>query len=121
MRGVVTPTTVNAEVAAAQKAYEGVAFDITIEQIVPERLFSFRWHPFAIDPAVDYSSEPTTLVEFALGEAPGGVQLTITESGFEGIPLARRAKAFQANEGGWGMQVKLIDAYVAHLPAAVAR
>ena len=66
MNGVIVPTTVNAEVARAQKPYEGTAFDITIEQMEPERLFSFRWHPGAIDPGVDYSVEPTTLVAFVL-------------------------------------------------------
>src|SRR5580692_8474290 len=103
MNGVIVPTTVNAEVASAQKPYEGTAFEITIEQMEPERLFSFRWHPGAIDPDVDYSVEPTTLVVFVLEEAPNGVMLTITESGFDRIPLARRAKAFAQNEQGWSM------------------
>src|SRR6202171_5119411 len=60
MRGVIVPTTVNAEVAKAQKEYEGLPFAITIEQMEPERLFSFRWHPFAVERDVDYSTEPTT-------------------------------------------------------------
>jgi uncharacterized protein YndB with AHSA1/START domain len=112
MNGVIVPTTVNAEVARAQKPYEGTAFDITIEQMEPERLFSFRWHPGAVDPAVDYSLEPTTLVVFVLEQAPDGVLLTITESGFDRIPLARRAKAFTQNEQGWTMVVKLIEEYL---------
>jgi uncharacterized protein YndB with AHSA1/START domain len=113
LRGVVVPTTVDAEVAAAQKAYEGTPFEITIEQMEPERLFSFRWHPFAVEPGVDYSAEPTTLVVFLLEEVADGVQLRVTESGFDGIPVSRRARAFQANEGGWSMVVKLIEKYVA--------
>ena len=113
MHGTVVPTQVDAEVAAAQKPYAGVPFEITIEQMVPERLFSFRWHPFAVDPAVDYSGEPTTLVEFVLEEAEGGVRLTMTETGFDGIPLERRARAFQANSGGWNLAGKLIEKYVA--------
>jgi uncharacterized protein YndB with AHSA1/START domain len=112
MNGVIVPTTVNAEVARAQKPYEGTAFDITIEQMEPERLFSFRWHPGAIDPGVDYSVEPTTLVAFVLEQAPDGVLLTITESGFDRIPLARRAKAFTQNEQGWTMVVKLIEEHL---------
>ena len=112
MRAVITPTKVDAEVAKAQKAYEGTPFEITVEQMEPERLFSFRWHPYAIDPAADYSAEPTTLVAFALEEAADGVMLTITESGFDQIPIARRAKAFTANEGGWSKQVTLIEKYV---------
>lgn len=114
MRGMIAPTTVDAEVAKAQKKYEGVPFEITIERMEPERLFSFRWHPFAIERGVDYSAEPTTLVVFELEEVANGIMLTVTESGFDRIPLARRAKAFTANEGGWGMVVKLIEQYVCH-------
>ena len=114
MRGVIVPTTVNAEVANAQKEYEGMPFEITIEQVEPERLFSFRWHPFAVERGVDYSAEPTTLVVFALEEVANGVMLTVTESGFDRIPLARRAKAFTANEQGWSMVVNLIEEYLVH-------
>jgi len=116
MHGVIVTTQVNAEVASSQKPYEGLPFDITIEKMEPERLFSFRWHPFAIEPGVDYSAEPTTLVVFALEEVPGGVMLTVTESGFDQIPLARRAKAFTANEQGWGMVVKLVEEYLVRTP-----
>jgi uncharacterized protein YndB with AHSA1/START domain len=116
MRGAMVPTTVNAEVANAQKPYEGLPVEITIEQMEPERLFSFRWHPYAVEPGVDYSAEPTTLVVFALEEAADGIMLTVTESGFDRIPLERRAKAFTANEGGWGMVVKLIEEYLVHAP-----
>jgi uncharacterized protein YndB with AHSA1/START domain len=116
MRGVIVPTTINAEVAKAQKEHEGLPFDITIEQMEPERLFSFRWHPFAIERGVDYSAEPTTLIVFALEEVADGVMLTVTESGFDRIPLERRAKAFTANEQGWGMVVKLIEEYLVQSP-----
>lgn len=112
MRGVIVPTTVNAEVAKAQKEYEGLPFDIVVEQMEPGRLFSFRWHPFAVERDVDYSAEPTTLVVFSLKEVAGGVMLTVTESGFDRIPLARRAKAFTANEEGWGVMVKMMEEYL---------
>jgi uncharacterized protein YndB with AHSA1/START domain len=116
LRGVIVPTTVNEEVAKSQKPYEGTPFEITVEQMEPDRLFSFRWHPFAVEPGVDFSLEPTTLVAFTLGETADGVMLTITESGFDQIPLARRAKAFSANEGGWSKQVELIEAYLVQKP-----
>jgi uncharacterized protein YndB with AHSA1/START domain len=116
VHGVIVPTTVNAEVASAQKPYEGMPFDIKIEQMDPERMFSFRWHPYAIERDVDYSAEPTTLVVFALEQVANGVMLTVTESGFDRIPLARRAKAFTANEGGWSMVVKLIEEYLVLAP-----
>jgi uncharacterized protein YndB with AHSA1/START domain len=116
MRGVIVPTTVDAEVAKAQKAYAGIPFEITIERMEPERLFSFRWHPFAVECGVDYSVEPTTLVVFTLEEVADGVMLTVTESGFDRIPLARRAKAFTANEHGWGLMVQMIEAYLVQTP-----
>ena len=111
--GVLVPTTVNTEIASAQKKCEGMAFEFTIEQMEPERLFSFRWHPHAIERGMDYSGEPTTLVVFVLAEVPEGVMLTVTESGFDQIPLARRAKAFTANQQGWAAVMKLIEAYFA--------
>jgi hypothetical protein len=86
--------------------------EMTIEQMEPERLFSLRWHPHAIDPGVDYSKEPTTLVEFSLQQVADGVMLTLTESGFDHIPIERRAKAFTANDQGWGMVIQLIGAYL---------
>jgi uncharacterized protein YndB with AHSA1/START domain len=113
MRGSITPTTVDPEVAAKQKPYEGMPFEITIDRVEPERLFSFRWHPFAIEPDVDYSREPTTLITFELEEQKGGTLLTLTESGFDKIPLERRAKAFTANEEGWEHQTKLLEKYLA--------
>jgi uncharacterized protein YndB with AHSA1/START domain len=114
MRGVIVPTTVNAQVADAQKPYEGIPFNITIEQLEPERIFSFRWHPGAVEPGYDYSVEPTTLVVFTLEDTPDGVLLTVTETGFDQIPLERRLKAFTANEQGWTMVMTLIADYLAH-------
>lgn len=114
MHGVITTTKVDEEVARAQKPYEGMPFEITVENMEPGRLFSFRWHPNAVEPGVDYSAEPTTLVVFELEEVADGILLTVSESGFDRIPLERRAKAFSANEGGWGMVVKLIEKYVSH-------
>jgi uncharacterized protein YndB with AHSA1/START domain len=111
--GVIVPTTVDAEVARAQQPFEGTPFEITIDRIEPERLFAFRWHPFAVEPGVDYSREPATLIEFLLEDVPDGVMLTVRESGFDRIPLERRAKAFAANEAGWAIQVRLIEKYLA--------
>jgi len=116
MTGLIVPTAVNEEVAKMQKPYEGITFEIKIEQIEPEQLLSFRWHPGAVEPGFDYSSEPTTLVLFTLKKVPQGVQLTVTETGFDQIPLARRAKAFSANEGGWTLVTKLIEEYLANNP-----
>jgi uncharacterized protein YndB with AHSA1/START domain len=116
MRGVIVPTTASAEVAKHQKPYEGTPFNIVIDRMEPERLFSFRWHPGAIEPGYDYSVEPMTLVVFSLEETAEGVLLTVTESGFDQIPLARRARAFNANEQGWTMVVKLFGDYIVQAP-----
>ena len=113
LRGTIVGTAVDADVAKAQKEHEGIPFEITIDRVEPERLFSFRWHPHAIERGADYSHEPTTLVVFTLEDAANGVMLTVTESGFDQIPLARRAKAFTANEQGWGMVVTLVEKYLA--------
>lgn len=111
--GRITPTKVDPEVAKMQEPHTGMPVELFVETIAPMRLFSFRWHPFAIERGVDYSAEPTTLIELELEQATGGTRLTITESGFDKIPLERRAKAFAANEGGWTKQLELIAAYLA--------
>ena len=94
------------------KGYEEAMFEMLVERVRPERAFSYRWHPYAVDPKVDYTSEPTTLVEFQLEDADGGTLLTIVESGFDRLPASRRAEAFRMNEGGWTGQLKNIERYV---------
>jgi uncharacterized protein YndB with AHSA1/START domain len=93
--------------------YEHIVMEVQIERIEPERLLSWRWHPAAIDPAVDYSDEPTTLVEFELSEGEGGTVLTVVESGLDKIPLARRATVFRLNSSGWDEQMRNIEKHVA--------
>ena len=93
--------------------YEHVALEMVIERVEPERLFSYRWHPYAVEPGVDYSAEPSTLVEFVLADADDGTELNVTESGFDKIPAARRDIAFRMNEQGWGAQLRNIERYVA--------
>ena len=110
--GKIVPTKVDPEVAAQQKPYEGRPFDFTVDRIEPERLMSFRWHPAAVEEDYDYSKEETTLVVFELEAAEGGTLLRVTESGFDKVPLERRAKAFAMNEGGWEAQTRLVQKYV---------
>jgi uncharacterized protein YndB with AHSA1/START domain len=94
--------------------YEHLRFEVFIERMEPERLLSWRWHPAALDPAVDYSTEPTTLVVFELEEAEGGVWLTVVESGLDQIPLARRALVFRLNTSGWDEQMLSIEKHIAN-------
>jgi uncharacterized protein YndB with AHSA1/START domain len=92
--------------------YEHLRMEIVVKKIEPETVFSFTWHPYAIDPKVDYSQEDPTLIEFRLQPTASGTLLTVTESGFEKIPAARRAEAFLRNDGGWAQQMKNIETYV---------
>jgi uncharacterized protein YndB with AHSA1/START domain len=85
---------------------------MTVERMEPERLFSWRWHPYAVDPEQDYSSEPTTLVECELADVPGGTRLRIVESGFDRIPLSRRTEAYRMNSQGWAVQVQNVAKYL---------
>jgi uncharacterized protein YndB with AHSA1/START domain len=94
--------------------YEHVFFDVVIERVEPPDLLSFRWHPYAVDPALDYSAEPPTLVTFTLADAPGGrTLLKLVESGFDSIPPARRREAFRMNSQGWEGQMDNIVRHVA--------
>jgi len=116
--GKIVPTTVDPDVAKMQEPHRGKPFEFVVERIEAPRRISFRWHPYAIEPGVDYSREPMTTIVFELKEVQEGVELTITESGFDRIPLARRAEAFKANEGGWEHQMRLIAKYLQRQPAA---
>ncbi|HLJ57771.1 MAG TPA: SRPBCC family protein [Chthonomonadaceae bacterium] len=92
--------------------YEHLIMEMKVDRIEPETLFSYWWHPNAIDPNFDYSTEPMTLVEFRLEDSDGGTVLTIVESGFDRIPIDRRADAFLSNDGGWTEQTENIERYV---------
>jgi uncharacterized protein YndB with AHSA1/START domain len=92
--------------------YEHLTWEAVVETMEPERLFSFRWHPYAIDPKVDYSKEPHTLVEFRLEKTEKGTRLLLAESGFDQIPKERRHEAFRMNDGGWSQQLRNIEAHV---------
>ncbi len=97
----------------AIRNYEHLTLHLWIEAMEPERFFSFRWHPNAIDPNVDYSTEPTTLVTFTIEPVGGGTRLTIVESGFDALPVARRATAFTGNAKGWSSQLENIRKFLA--------
>ena len=96
-----------------EPGYEHVTLHVTVERMDAESLFSFRWHPYAVDAKTDYSNEPTTLVEFRLEEAEGGTQLTVVESGFDQVPANRRDEAFRRNSEGWAIQLERIRRHVA--------
>jgi uncharacterized protein YndB with AHSA1/START domain len=95
------------------KGLEHLTMELDVVAIEPERYFAYRWHPAALDPKVDYSSEPTTLVEFELADADGGCQLSIRESGLDKIPEARRANVLRLNSQGWTEQAANIEKYLA--------
>lgn len=92
--------------------YEGFAFSIDVETVEPETYFAYRWHPYAVERGVDYSKEPTTLVEIRLEEIASGTRLHLVESGFDRIPAGRRVEAFRMNDAGWTEQVRRIERWV---------
>lgn len=94
--------------------YQHVLWQVEVVSMQPQTLFAFRWHPYAVDPSVDYSSETPTLVEFRVSRCPAGTLLELTESGFEKLPDARRPEAIRMNEGGWTAQMSNIERHVAH-------
>jgi uncharacterized protein YndB with AHSA1/START domain len=93
--------------------YEHLKWEAVVQKMEAERVFSFTWHPYAIDPKMDYSKEESTLVEFKLEKTANGTLLVLTESGFDKVPAGRRAEAFLRNDGGWTEQMKNIEKYVA--------
>ena len=95
------------------KGYEHVPMELHIDRVEPEHTFSYRWHPYAVEPKTDYSEEPMTLVEFQLQDVPDGTRLTVVESGFDRIPIERRATAYRMNDGGWKGQLTNIERYLA--------
>jgi len=92
--------------------YEHLKWEAVIKAMEPKRLFSYTWHPYAVEPDVDYTQEPSTLVEFRLEETASGTLLTITESGFDQIPAHRRAEAFRMNDRGWTIQCQDIEEHI---------
>ena len=92
--------------------YEHLKWEARVKQMEAPRLFSFEWHPYAVDPNVDYSQEPVTLVEFLLEPVAGGTRLTVVESGFEALPSHRRDEAWRMNDRGWTIQVQNIQTHV---------
>ncbi len=93
--------------------YEHVRWEAVVQKMEPERLFSFTWHPYAVDPKIDYSEETPTLVEFRLEKTAGGTLLVLTESGFDQIPGERRLEALPRNDAGWAQQMKNMESHVA--------
>lgn len=92
--------------------YENLKWEVVIKEMVPESLFSFTWHPYAVNPEMDYSSETPTLVEFRLEKTAHGTLLVLTESGFDKVPDHRRMEAFRMNDDGWTIQMQNINTYV---------
>jgi uncharacterized protein YndB with AHSA1/START domain len=112
MRGRIKPTKADPEVAKMQEKYTGQPLAFYVDRVEPMSLFAYRWHPFAIENSIDYSNEPMTLVTFTLEPQDGGTLLTVVETGFDSIPIKRRADAFEANEEGWALQMQMIEKYL---------
>jgi uncharacterized protein YndB with AHSA1/START domain len=95
------------------EGYKHIMFDVIVERVEPEKLLTYRWHPYNVDPKIDYSKEQRTLVTFTLKDAAEGTLLTVAESGFDNVPPERRLEAFRMNSGGWEAQLKNVQRHVA--------
>lgn len=111
-KSTMAPTKFNAEFAALQEPFRGLPVSKVIDRMDAMDVFSFRFHPFAVDRSVDYSDEPMNLVVFELSDVPGGTQLSITESGFDRIPTERRPLAQEVNDKGWSLALKSLERYL---------
>lgn len=110
--GRIAPTRVDPAIARLQEPFAGNPLALSIDTIDPMHKFAFRWHPFPVGPAAPAADEPMTQVTFTLAQADDGIELTVTETGFEALPPARREPAFNANNGGWAHQMQLIARYL---------
>jgi uncharacterized protein YndB with AHSA1/START domain len=95
------------------EGYKHVMFDVIVERVEPEKLLTYRWHPYAVDPKIDYTKEQRTLVTFTLKDAADGTLLTVVESGFDNVPPERRMEAIRMNSGGWEGQLRNIQRHAA--------
>ncbi|HWP11465.1 MAG TPA: SRPBCC family protein [Ramlibacter sp.] len=95
------------------EGYRHVMFDVVVDRVEPEKLLAYRWHPYAVDPKIDYAKEQPTLVTFTLKDAGEGTLLTVVESGFDNVPPQRRQEAFRMNSGGWEAQLRNIQRHAA--------
>ena len=91
--------------------HEGTRFLVRIKEMTAPRRFVWEWHPGAVDPAIDYSREPWTTVTFTLEPSGRGTRLSVSETGFNDISLARRAKAYADNSQGWTEVLVWIQKY----------
>jgi uncharacterized protein YndB with AHSA1/START domain len=96
----------------AYPGYEHLIWEAKVAAMERPRLFSFTWHPYAVDADADYSGETPTLVAFTLEPIAQGTRLTVVESGFDALPAHRRALALRMNESGWATQMANIQAHV---------
>jgi uncharacterized protein YndB with AHSA1/START domain len=91
--------------------YEGQRFHVRIVELSPPHRLVWQWHPGEVDPNVDYSREPRTTVTFALEPVAGGTKVNLSETGFDAIALARRAKVFADNSQGWAEVLGWLQQY----------
>jgi uncharacterized protein YndB with AHSA1/START domain len=91
--------------------HAGQRFLVKVVEMTPPRRFVWQWHPGEVDPAIDYSREPRTTVTFTLEPTAVGTRLSVAETGFDEISLARRAKAHADNTQGWSEVLVWLQTY----------
>jgi len=76
-------------------------FKVRFIDLSSPRRMVWQWHPGEVDPNFDYNTEAETTVTFDLEPTAQGTRLTVSETGFDRISLARRAKVYRDNANGW--------------------
>jgi len=92
--------------------HHGQRFRVRFTELTPPRRFVWEWHPGAVDPDVDYTREPRTTVTFTLEPSKRGTRLSVSETGFDAVSLARRAQVYTDNNQGWTTVVGWLQTYV---------
>jgi uncharacterized protein YndB with AHSA1/START domain len=92
--------------------HKGQRFRVRFVELTPPTRFVWQWHPGAVDPNVDYSREPRTTVTFTLEPSESGTRLSVAETGFNEISLARRSKVYGDNNQGWAEVLLWLLKYV---------
>lgn len=78
----------------------------------PYDYFAYRWLPGANNFIGDVLTIANTLVEFNIEQEPdGSCKVTLTESGFSGLPGDIMEDAFNQNSGGWDFMLDRLSKY----------
>ena len=111
IEGAVAPD-IDVWMTSLHPGHAGQRFRVRFTEMTPPERFVWEWHPGEVDPERDYSREPRTTVTFTLEPSARGTRLSVSETGFDEIALARRAKVYKDNSQGWLEVLVWLQTYV---------